>query len=70
MLTSVDETLKGINASTSGMKKSEKAHAHSGLLSKTFPHVFSKFQIVYQKVKTTQELEEKVWLLVGSFFGT
>ena len=31
MLTSVDETLKGINASTSGMKKSEKAHAHSGL---------------------------------------
>ena len=38
MLTSVDATLKGINASTSGMKKSEKAHAHSGLLSnkKTF----------------------------------
>ena len=33
MLTSVDETLKGINASTSGMKKFEKAHAHSGLLS-------------------------------------
>ena len=29
----MDETLKGINASTSGMKKSEKAHAHSGLLS-------------------------------------
>ena len=31
----MDETLKGINTSTSGMKKSEKTHAHSGLLSKT-----------------------------------
>ena len=33
MLTSVDETLKGINASIFGMKKYEKAHAHSDPLS-------------------------------------
>ena len=42
MLTSVDETLKSINASTFGMKKYEKAHAHSDPLSqKTWPCIQS-----------------------------
>ena len=41
----MDKTLKGINASTSGMKKSEKAHAHSGLLS-YFGHSYAPGQLL------------------------